>query len=154
MSAGNDKARLRIFRQDAVAVVRKRLQLAVQSSRELLASFRFDGSTCSNMGVPLVIDYHVYLERDGGNGYRITRSFCQPADNDIGYRSTCAYLENPARHMAQIESYQPFVGRSLHEVLAWNPPVSSAGCLCTHAHEDHKWRIVLQTIHFALESHE
>jgi hypothetical protein len=132
----------------------KRLQLTVQRNHALAAKFRFDGSTCNNLGVPLAYDYHVGLEPDGENGYRIIRCSCEPADVDIGCRSTCAYLDNPTQHVAEIESYQPLVGRSLHEALTWWPEVSPAGCLCTRASQDHKWQIVLQTIHYAIQNQE
>lgn len=130
----------------------QRLRITAQPGGELLAKFRFDGSTCSNMGVALAFDYEVRLTRDGNSGYRIVRCSCRPAEGHEGYRSMCAVLDNPERHMASLESYQPFVGRSLHEVLTWRASVSPAGCLCTRASQDHKWRIVLQTIHYALEN--
>jgi hypothetical protein len=132
----------------------KRLQLAVQPNQEIRARFRFEGSTCSNLGVPITIDYHIYLERNGGDGYRVTHSSCKPADGDVGVRSTCAYLDNPALHMAEMDSYQPLIGMRLDDALAWNPPISQSGCLCSQAAQNHKWRIVLQTIHFALVNHE
>jgi hypothetical protein len=68
-----------------------------------------------------------------------------------GYRSMCAYLDNSERFMAQLQMYGPLVGGLLKDALSWKPQVSPAGCLCTRASQDHKWRIVLQTIHFALE---
>ena len=132
----------------------KRLQMTVQPNQEIVARFRFDGSTCNNLGVPITIDYHICLERNGGDGYRVKHSSCKPADDDVGLRSTCAYIDNPSLHMAEIDSYQPLVGMRLEEALAWNPPVSQSGCLCSQAGQNHKWRIVLQTIHFALVNHE
>jgi hypothetical protein len=132
----------------------KRLRLSVGRQREISACFRFDGSTCNSMGVPIAVDYQVGLKRDVDGVYRISASSCQPAEGDVGFRASCAYIEDPAAHSSQIGSYQPLLGAPLCEVLDWNPPTSPAGCLCSQASQDHKWRIVLQTIHFALESHE
>ena len=42
-------------------------------------------------------------------------------------------------------------GAPLEDALTWNPEVNPAGCVCTEACRDHKWRIVYQTIAFALE---
>jgi hypothetical protein len=144
-----------VFSNKALSLWReKRLHLKVLSHQQLVARFRFDGTTCNNMGVPIAIDYHVSLERNSGPGYRIVNCFCQPAEGDVGFRSMCAYLENPDQHQSQVESYQPLIGRPLDEALAWHPPVSPAGCLCSRASQDHKWRIVLQTIHYALVNHD
>jgi hypothetical protein len=143
------------FSEKALSLwTRKRLQLKFQPNHKLAARFRFEGSTCNNLGVPLIFDYHVGLERDADNGYRITRCSCRPADVDIGCGSMCAYLDNPIEYMAQMESYKPLAGLSLSDALNWNPSVSQAGCLCTRASQDHKWRIVLQTIHYALTNHD
>jgi hypothetical protein len=132
----------------------KRLQMTAQGNDELQATFRFDGSTCTNMGVPLAFDYVVKLKRNKDRGYDILGSDCEPAEDHIGYQSMCAYLDNPDRFMSQLKSHRPLAGRTLHEALTWRTPISPAGCLCTRASQDHKWRIVLQTIHYALESHE
>jgi hypothetical protein len=64
----------------------------------------------------------------------------------------CAYIDDDAALMAPLDEYHPLVGRPLREALDWSPPVSPAGCLCSRPSQDHKWRIVLQTIHFALEN--
>jgi len=106
------------------------------------------------MGIPLAFDYKVRLKREEGVGHRIIQSSCEPADNHTGYHSMCAYLDNPGRYIAQLKAYRPLLGSPLHEALAWQTSVSPAGCLCTRASQDHKWRIVLQTIHYALEDRE
>ena len=38
----------------------------------------------------------------------------------------------------------------LDDLLEWSPVTSPSACLCTQASRDHKWRIVLHTIHYAL----
>ena len=44
----------------------------------------------------------------------------------------------------------PLLGRPLDEALDWGPRSSPSACLCTQASRNHKWRIVLQTIHYGL----
>lgn len=129
----------------------RRLTLTALSERELHARFRMEGSTCNNMGIPLSFDFDVLLFREPLQGYRIGSASCQPSGNHTGYQSMCAYLDNPDRCMNQLGTHRPLVGCLLKDVLSWNPQVSPAGCLCTRANQDHKWRIVLQTIHFAVE---
>ncbi|MEO2047746.1 MAG: hypothetical protein ABGX16_14370 [Pirellulales bacterium] len=129
----------------------KRLRVTAEPNNELLAIFRFDGSTCTNMGLPLAFDYKVRLKREQAGGHRILSSSCEPAEEHLGYQNMCAFLDKPKRYMTLLRAHQPLVGQPLSEVLAWQSPTSPAGCLCTRASQDHKWRIVLQTLHFALE---
>ncbi len=131
-----------------------RLKVVGQPNNELLATFRLDGSTCTNMGTPLAFDYIIRLKREEQGGHRILSSSCEPAEGHVGYQSMCAYLDKPDRFMAQLRAHQPLEGQPLSKALTWQTPTSPAGCLCTRASQDHKWRIVLQTLHFALEEHE
>lgn len=130
----------------------KRLSLTALSGGKVQAMFRTDGSTCTNMGVPLQFIYQVSLQREENSEYRITDVSCCPAEESTGYQSMCAYLGNPDRFMAELEDYRPLVGRPLSEAIGWKVSTSPAGCLCTRPSQDHKWRIVLQTVHYALQN--
>jgi hypothetical protein len=130
----------------------KRLTLTPISEDELHAKFCMEGSTCNNMGVPLEFDFHIVLNRESTRAYRITAASCEPAANHQGYREMCAFLDKSDGFMAQLRSHRPMIGELLKDALKWNPQVSPAGCLCTRANQDHKWRIVLQTIHYTLEN--
>ena len=132
----------------------KRLKVIAGPNDELLARFHFDGSTCNNMGVPLAFEFEVRLKREADNTHLIVSSACEPAEDNAGYRSMCAYLDKPDQFMSQLGGHRPLVGQPLSKALQWQPPTSPAGCLCTRASQDHKWRIVLHTLHFALENHE
>ena len=66
----------------------------------------------------------------------------------------CQYLENPTRLMSAIESEKPLNGRRLNAVLQWRRGISAAGCFCEPASREHKWGLVLETIHFALAQRE
>ncbi|MGB6042182.1 MAG: hypothetical protein WBF93_03395 [Pirellulales bacterium] len=112
--------------------------------------FRFDGTTCSSMGMPLAIEYNVDLKREQTGRYRIVASSSAPCEGDTGHRDMCAYRSAPERFMATIASEQPLLDEYLDDVFHWQPDVNPAGCLCLQSNRDHKWRIVLQTIHFAL----
>jgi len=139
------------FPEKALAKWRdKRLKVTAEPNNELLARFRFDGSTCANMGLPLAFDYEVRLQPEAAGGHRILSSTCEPAEKHSGYQSMCAFLDKPERYMTQLRAHQPLVGQSLSSALTWQSPTSPAGCLCTRASQDHKWRIVLQSVHYAL----
>ncbi len=130
----------------------KRLSLTINPGGIIQAVFRTDGSTCTNMGIPLVFVYRVSLQKEADEEYRITDVSCAPAEENQGYQSMCAYLSGPDRFMTELKEYRPLVGKSLSEAVSWSVPTSPAGCLCTRPSQNHKWRIVLQTIHYALES--
>jgi len=132
----------------------KRLKVIALPENQILATFRFDGSTCTNMGIPLAFDYEVRLKKEEDGGHQILSSTCEPTEDHTGFQSMCAYLDKPERYMSQLRAHRPLEGQPLSNSLTWKSPTSPAGCLCTRASQDHKWRIVLQTLHFALEEHE
>jgi hypothetical protein len=111
--------------------------------------FKHEGSTCSNMGRPLVFDYHVRLASQG-DGYRILQQECSPAANHVGYQSMCGYLDDPVQMMLSIENEKPLLGKTLDEVLTWERPSTAAHCYCESVSRQHMWGQVLETIHYAL----
>jgi hypothetical protein len=66
----------------------------------------------------------------------------------------CQYLENPERLMTAIDGEKPLSGERLNAVLSWQRKVSAAGCYCDSSSRDHKWGLVLETIHYALAQRE
>jgi hypothetical protein len=117
------------------------------------AIFRYEGTTCTNMGRALQFLYRVTLgPRD--EGYPIRDQRCAPAADDDGYTYMCRYLTNRESLMADIDRERPLDGRPLNDVLAWVRPGSAAGCYCEPDSRQHKWGLVLETIHFALAREE
>ena len=113
------------------------------------ARFRYDGTTCTNLGRPLAFDYSVTLgSRD--DGYPVLEQQCLPAAGDTGHTCMCQFIAGPGALMQSIRGEKPLLGRPLDEVLAWPPSTVFAGCLCDPASRRHKWRLVLETIHYAL----
>ena len=131
----------------------ERLTLNVQEDGSVDALFRYDGTTCSNMGRSFVFHYHVKLgPREGG--YVILEQRCQPAPGDEGHRHMCRYMNNAEHLMVAIEHEKPLAGQKLNDVLAWHRPATGAGCYCEPASRKHKWGLALETIHFALVQKE
>ena len=56
--------------------------------------FRYDGTTCTNMGRPLTFHYNVKLG-PRAEGYPIREQRCAPAAGDTGHELMCQYQENP-----------------------------------------------------------
>lgn len=131
----------------------ERLKLDPREDGGVDAVFRYDGTTCSNMGQPLAFYYGVKLgPRD--DGYRIQEQWCGPAPGDVGHTFMCKYRTDADRLMAAIAADRPLLGRRLDEVLTWQRQSCSAGCYCEPASREHKWGLVLETIHFALAGRE
>lgn len=127
----------------------ERVRLAVRPDGSVEATFRFDGTTCSNMGRPLAFDYRVELS-DADQRYTILTATCAPAPDDEGHTAMCAYLSDGEKLMQQIAAPPPVVGQPLDAVLNWQREPAPSGCYCTAASRTHKWGLALEAIHFAL----
>jgi hypothetical protein len=131
----------------------ERLSMNTNDDGSLEVIFRYDGTTCTNMGRPLAFDYAVKLgPRE--EGYPILEQRCTPAMGDTGHKAMCQYIENPTSMMTAIGSEKPLNGERLNVVLSWRRTTSATGCYCEAASRDHKWGLVLETIHYALVQKE
>jgi len=127
----------------------ERLTLTTKNDGTVDAVFRYEGTTCTNMGRPLKFHYHVTLgPRE--EGYPIRRQWCGPAPGDEGYTAMCEYIRDREPLMAAIERERPLEGQPLDGVARWSRPSSPAGCYCEADSRQHKWGLVLETIHYAL----
>ncbi len=105
------------------------------------------------MGRPLAFLYRVTLgPRD--EGYPIRQQQCLPVEGDGGYTCMCRFIEDADGLMRAIGSEKPLRGKRLDAVLQWKRVPTAAGCYCEAASRDHKWGIVLETIHYALVQRE
>lgn len=127
----------------------ERVRLEYREHGVVDAHFRFDGTTCSNLGRPLAFDYHVALEA-ALDGYSIVRMDCRPAQGDDGHKQMCGYLSDGEALMREIEGEQPLRGRPLRDVLRWERASVPSGCFCGAESRAHKWGLALEVIHFAL----
>lgn len=131
----------------------ERLTLHISDDGAVDASFRYDGTTCTNMGRPMTFDYTVKLG-SRAEGYPIRGQHCAPIAGDSGHEHMCQFLEDPVRLMTAIDREKPLNGERLSAVLSWLRQASGAGCFCDSASRDHKWGLVLETIHYALAQRE
>lgn len=131
----------------------ERLSMNVNRDGSLDAVFRYDGTTCTNMGRPLAFLYNVSLG-PRTDGYPIREQRCAPAPGDTGHEHMCQYIENPDGVVAAIGREKPLRGERLNAILSWRREASGAGCFCEAASRNHKWGLVLETIHYALVQRE
>jgi hypothetical protein len=127
----------------------ERLTLRQRADGATEARFRYDGTTCTNMGRPLAFQYDVVLGPPQA-GYQIREQQCAPVPGDMGYTAMCQYLVNAGPFMAAIGLEKPLLGQPLDAVFSWRRDSSPAGCYCDGASRLHKWGLVLETIHYAL----
>jgi hypothetical protein len=131
----------------------QRLAIRPGTDGSIDATFRYDGTTCTNMGHPLAFVYSVKLgPRD--EGYPILEQRCGPAADDSGHAAMCKYIEDPDRLMAAIANEKPLIGQRLNAILSWRREPNAAGCYCDPLSRIHKWGLVLETIHYALVKKE
>jgi hypothetical protein len=131
----------------------ERLQLKPRHDGSIEAHFRYEGTTCSNLGHPLEFDYNIILG-PAREGHRIIEVDCLPAPGDTGHASQCEYLKDAAAFMQSINSEKPLRGCPLNDVLTWQRPYSPSGCYCDADRRSHKWGLVYEVIHFALVQRE
>jgi len=131
----------------------ERLVFERRNDGTIEAIFRYEGTTCTNMGRPIAFRYYVTLgPREAG--YPILDQRCAPAPGDTGHALMCRYLTHRDELMGAIESEQPLLGRRLDDVLTWSRPYASAGCHCDADSRTHKWGLVFETLHYALAREE
>ncbi|MFL6279488.1 MAG: hypothetical protein ACJ731_05210, partial [Vicinamibacterales bacterium] len=128
---------------------RERLSLTTRDDGQITAVFRYEGTTCTNMGRPLQFHYHVTLgSRE--DRYPILEQSCGPAPDDSGHTSMCRYISDGEQLMASLAVERPLHGQPLDDVIRWIRPNSPAGCYCEAESRQHKWGLVFETIHYAL----
>jgi len=127
----------------------QRLRLRRREDGNIEARFRYDGTTCTNMGRPLAFEYTVVLGPKE-EGFPLREQHCAPAAGDTGHRAMCQYVAGADELMGAIGREKPLAGKPIAAVFEWRRPSSPAGCYCDSASRDHKWGLVLETIHYAL----
>jgi hypothetical protein len=148
--AADRRERYRVNAKALKRWTRERLSLDHRSDGTIDATFRYEGTTCTNSGRPLEFRYRVTLgPRE--DGYPIREERCDPADGDDGFTYMCRYLTNADDLMGAIGEEKPLLGRQLDDVLGWSRPDCAAGCYCQPEARLHKWGLVLETIHYALQ---
>ena len=128
-----------------------RLTMNVLSDGTIFAKFRYNGTTCSNLGHELIFDYHIELS-SSEESYRIKSLKCIPVNN--GYTFMCEYSVFDNGVMNEIEFEKPLIGKPLNEILAWKRNYNPEGCYCKKESRDYKWGIVFEVLHYKLVQNE
>ena len=127
----------------------QRLKIIEHTDGTTEARFRYEGSTCSNMGFPLAYDYRIVLDSAERN-YIILDMSCTPAPGNEGYTKMCGYIKNPQKLTSAIEEEKPLLSQPLNDVLKWERTNRPSGCYCDKSSRQHKWSLVMEVVHFAM----
>lgn len=146
-------ARYRIHFKALKKWAEQRLEIKSSPDGSVEAIFHFEGTTCSNLGHPILIDYEVMLG-PAHHGYKILEMSCHPAAADTGNTLQCSYIQDAVGLMSSIDSEKPLLGQPLNDILSWDRPFAPSGCLCYADRRAHKWGLVLEVIHYALVQRE
>lgn len=115
--------------------------------------FRFAGSTCVGGGLPIHATLHALL-RAHARGIVMENGWIEIGAEDAGLRETCGYHADREQLIESLLRPPDFCGKTLEEILTAPMPVNPAGCFCTRAMLNHKWRQMLSTIHYTLRRAE
>ena len=86
----------------------ERLSLRHASDGTIEALFRYEGTTCTNMGRAIQFHYRVTLgPRD--EGYPIRDQRCAPADDDDGHTYMCRYISDREQLLVAIDRDKPLI---------------------------------------------
>ena len=129
--------------------VDERLNITRNADGSLDALFRYEGTTCSNMGRSFEFHYAVKLG-PRNERYIVLDQSCRPAPGDDGHMFMCRYRVAAPQLMTAIADDKPLLGRPLDDVLTWHRVSGGASCYCEEASGRQKWGLVLETIHYAL----
>jgi hypothetical protein len=112
--------------------------------------FTFEGSTCMDGGEPYNAHMQVLLEATE-RGVVVADALIFFAEEDMNAaQKMCEYLNDGEAFFQALQKSPAFCGRTLEEVLAEPMPINPAGCFCTEPMVNHKWRLALSTLHYAL----
>ena len=120
-----------------------------ENSSDLKARFDIVGSTCSNMGWPIIFSLHMNIEKISAS-YSIQKAYLQFSE-DPGHKKMCYFqTDNSSNKFLETAPFK--LGYSLKNTileLKQHPP---AGCLCTQKSRKYFWNIAVQTTWYYLNN--
>ena len=125
---------------------KERLKLVPSDEGDRAYRFSLSGSTCSNMGLPIKAEMVVEMNEED----RIVKTSTKPSPGDIGLGKMCAAKENGAGFIEGVGSLEEAHGMTIEEAAFHPWEIAPSGCFCSRENRLHKWRNVLQTIHYAI----
>ena len=130
------------------------LECVQSGDAERTFRFRFEGSTCMNGGDPFTAELQIRLAREARGMVITEASIAFPAAQMEAAGAMCAFRDRGQVFLDGLRTAPWFCGQTLEEALSRSVPTNPAGCLCTEPMVNHKWRLALCTLHYALNHQE
>jgi hypothetical protein len=114
--------------------------------------FRYMGNTCCDGGTPINSVMHAMI-RPEPRGMVFERGWIEIEEDDPGLQAMCEFYGRRWAFHDELERPPAWSGQTLEEVLGETiaqAKINPAGCFCKPSQVNHKWRMVLSTIHYAL----
>ena len=127
-----------------------RLELIESSEERRHYIFHFEGSTCTNGGIHFhgrihavcsVKKHKVILER----GWIDFDPEQIPKAKEM-----CAYKSSGEPFLEKLKEDTKFSGNPLEKIIRGRMPENAAGCFCSEAMINHKWKWTAATIHYSI----
>ena len=100
----------------------ERLTLTRQRRRHDRALFRYEGTTCSNMGRAIAFRLSREARTARAKVIRSANRHCGPRPAMKAIRYMCRYMTNAEHLMVAIDHEKPLLGQPLNDVLTWHRP--------------------------------
>lgn len=127
---------------------RNRLTI-VKSNSGFTVSFNIKGSTCSNMGWPIIFTINMDLVSTAKD-YTLENASINFTE-DIGYKKMC-YFQTDSPLQSVLKKAPFLEGESLNKIISKLRNQQPSGCLCTNNGRNYFWNIAMQTIHYHLNN--
>ncbi len=126
------------------------LELVERSAEVIHFRFLFNGSTCSNGGTPFTAYLHAELNSSELDPH-VRKAWIEIPQNEIeNVREMCGFRQSGEEFLDKLENFQVLEGKAVRDILAEEPELNHAGCFCTEAMINQKWRMALSTMYYAI----
>ena len=116
--------------------------------------FLFNGSTCSNGGTPFKAFLHAVFNSSEMDPL-LSKAWIEiPDDQMDNIKEMCGFKQHGDEFLEKLAGFEKLRGREVSAILAEEPDLNHAGCFCTEAMTNQKWRMALSTMYYALAQEE
>ena len=114
--------------------------------------FAYTGSTCVGGGDAFTANLQIVVEESARGPVVADALVAFPVECRSAVRKMCEYQKRGEPFLDELQEAPSFCGKTIDEILAEREPENPAGCFCTPPMVNHKWRLALSTVHYALAS--
>ncbi len=127
------------------------LEVVDRSDNQVHFRFLFNGSTCSNGGTPFKAFLHALLNSSMSEP-RVKKAWIEIPTNEMeNAQEMCGFKQNGEKFLHRLSGFDTMEGRAVSDILADEPELNHAGCFCSEAMLNQKWRMALSTMYYALD---